>query len=132
MGGTIERRLLQACHKVAEHEGMIWVCGGASNVGQIAHEVGVLLTNDGKGRMCCTSAIGAGSIAHAEIALKAKRNIVIDGCGNRCAFKILEKVGARIDYEMVVSNYIQKIPTLDISDKEVKEIARKIVEEAKL
>ncbi len=131
MAKTVEKKLLEACHKAAEHSDMIWVCGGASNVGLIAHEAGILLTNGGNGRMCCTAAIGAGSVVHAEIALKAKRNIVINGCGNRCASKILERVGARIDYEVIVSNYIQKLPTLDISEDEVKKIAAKIVEDLK-
>ncbi len=132
MEEVVTRKLLESCHKAAEHNNMIWVCGGAANVGRIAYEVGVLLTDMDKGRMCCTSAIGAGSKAHAEIALKAMRNIVINGCGNRCASKILEGVGARIDYEVILSNYIQKIATLDVLEREVKIVAKKIIDEVRL
>lgn len=44
-------KILHPCHEVAERENMVWVCDGAANVGQIGHEVEVLLTNMGKARM---------------------------------------------------------------------------------
>ncbi len=125
-------KMLEPCHRIAEHTPMIWVCSGASSTGRVAHEVGVLLTLMGKGRMCCTSAIGAGSKMHVEIALKARRNVVINGCGNRCASKILESAGVRIDCEVDVSKYVRKMPTLDVLEGDVKEVAERVIEEAGL
>lgn len=125
-------KILPLCYKVAEHENVVWVCDGAANVGQIGHAVGVLLTNLDKARMCCTTAVGASSKPHLEIAEKAKRNIVINGCGNRCASKVLEKAGKRIDYEIDISKYLQKVPTLDIYEADVKKIAEAVIKEAKL
>ena len=109
-----------------------WVCDGAANVGQIGHAVGVLLTNLDKARMCCTTAVAASSKPHLEIAEKAKKNIVINGCSNRCASKVMEKAGRRIDYEIDISKYLQKVPTLDIYEAGVKKIAKIVMEEAKL
>ena len=125
-------KILPLCYKVAEHENVVWVCDGAANVGQIGHAVGVLLTNTDKARMCCTAAVAADSKPHLEIAEKAKKNIVINGCGNRCASKVLEKAGKRIDYEIDISKYLQKVPTLDIYAADVNKIAKIIIEEAKL
>jgi len=125
-------KILPLCYKVAEHENVIWVCDGAANVGQIGHAVGVLLTNLDKARMCCTTAVAAGSKPHLEIAEKAMKNIVINGCGNRCASKVLEKAGKRIDYEIDISKYLQKVPTLDIYEADVKKIAEVVIKEAKL
>jgi uncharacterized metal-binding protein len=125
-------KILPLCYKVAEHENVIWVCDGAANVGQIGHAVGVLLTNLDKARMCCTTAVAAGSKPHLEIADKAMKNIVINGCGNRCASKVLEKAGKRIDYEIDISKYLQKVPTLDIYEADVKKIAEVVMKEAKL
>jgi len=125
-------RILSLCQEVAEHENMVWVCDGAANVGQVGHEVGVLLTNMGKARMCCTTAIAAGSKPHLGIAERAKKNIVINGCGNRCASKVFENAGKKIDYEIVISKYLKKVPTLDIYVGDVKKIAQTIIEEAKL
>jgi uncharacterized metal-binding protein len=125
-------KILPLCYKVAEHVNVIWVCDGAANVGQIGHAVGVLLTNLDKARMCCTTAVAAGSKPHLEIAEKAMKNIVINGCGNRCASKVLEKAGKKIDYEIDISKYLQKVPTLDIYAADVNKIAKIIMEEAKL
>jgi uncharacterized metal-binding protein len=125
-------KILQLCYKVAEHANVVWVCDGAANVGQIGHAVGVLLTNMDKARMCCTTAVAAGSKPHLEIAEKAMKNIVINGCGNRCASKVLEKARKRIDYEIDISKYLQKVPTLDIYAADVNKIAKIIIEEAKL
>jgi len=129
---AVQPKILPLCYKVAEHANVIWVCDGAANVGQIGHAVGVLLTNLDKARMCCTTAVAAGSKPHLEIAEKAMKNIVINGCGNRCASKVLEKAGKRIDYEIDISKYLQKVPTLDIYEADVKKIAKIIMEEAKL
>ena len=127
-----EPRVLESCYKSAEHENVVWVCDGAANVGQIGHAVGVLLTNLDKARMCCTTAVAADSKPHLEIAGKAKKNIVINGCGNRCASKVLEKAARRIDYEIDISKYLQKVPTLDICEADVKTMAKIIIDEAKL
>ncbi|MEM2294367.1 MAG: putative zinc-binding protein [Thermoproteota archaeon] len=129
---AIQPRILHPCHQVAEREKMVWVCDGAANVGQIGHEVGVLLTNMGKARMCCTTALAAGSKPHLDIAERARMNIVVNGCGNRCASKVLEKAGKKIDYEIDISKYLRKIPTLDIYEADVEKIAQIIIEEAKL
>ncbi len=132
IGVTFQPKILPLCYEVAEHENMIWICDGAANVGQIGHAAGVLLTKLDKGRMCCIVAIAAGSKPHLEIAEKAKKNIVINGCGKRCASKVLEKAEKRIDYEIDVSKYLQKMPTLDIYEADVKKIAEMIIKEAKL
>jgi uncharacterized metal-binding protein len=129
---AVQPKILPLCYKVAEHENVIWVCDGAANVGQIGHAVGVLLTNLDKARMCCTTAVAAGSKPHLEIAERAMKNIVINGCGNRCASKVLEKAGKRIDYEIDISKYLQKVPTLDIYEADVKKIAEVVIKEAKL
>jgi uncharacterized metal-binding protein len=129
---SIQPKILPLCYKVAEHENVVWVCDGAANVGQIGHAVGVLLTNLDKARLCCITAVAAHSKPHLDIAEKAKKNIVINGCGNRCASKVLEKAGRRIDYEIDISKYLQKVPTLDIYQADVKRITEIVAKEAKL
>jgi uncharacterized metal-binding protein len=129
---AVEPKILPLCYKVAEHENVVWVCDGAANVGQVGHSVGVLLTNLDKARMCCTTAVAADSKPHLDIAEKAQKNIVINGCGNRCASKVLEKAGKRIDYEIDISKYLQKVPTLDIYQGDVKKITEIVIEKANL
>jgi uncharacterized metal-binding protein len=45
----------------------------------------------------CTSAIAVGVPKHRRTAERAKRIIVVDGCYNKCATKILERAGFKID-----------------------------------
>jgi len=127
-----EPKILEDCYRSAEHENVIWVCDGAANVGQVGQAVGVLLANLDKGRMCCTVAVAAGSRPHLDIAERAKKNIVINGCANRCASKVLEKAGKKIHYEIDISKYLMKVPTLDIYQADVKKIAEVVTKEAKL
>jgi uncharacterized metal-binding protein len=83
------------------------------------------LTNRGvRARMCCTAAVGAGSEVHVNIGKNAKRVIVINGCANKCASKIMEQRGIKVDYEFTISEMgIKKIPTLDFDPEDVKKIA---------
>lgn len=127
-----EPKILEACYKSAEHANIIWVCDGAANVGQVGHAIGVLLTDMDRARMCCTTAVAASSKPHLDIAERAKKNIVIDGCENKCASKVLEKAEKKIHYAITISKYLQKVPTLDIYMGDAKKIAQTIIEEAKL
>ncbi|BAL80369.1 hypothetical protein CSE_02430 [Caldisericum exile AZM16c01] len=74
--------------------------------------------------MCCTAAVGAGSETHVNIGKNAKRVIVINGCSMKCASKIMEQRGIKIDYEFTISEMgVKKIPTLDFNQENVDRIA---------
>lgn len=123
---------LPICHKEAENLDIILVCDGAASVGQVGHEVGVKLNkeNPDLARMCCLSAIAAGSKVHVEIAKKAKRLIAINGCGNMCTSKILENLGIKPDFEYtIIKENVEKVSTLDIDPEDVERIAQKIADE---
>ncbi|MBC7263372.1 MAG: zinc-binding protein [Chloroflexi bacterium] len=125
-------RLLPVCAKEAENLDIILACDGAASVGQVGHAVAVELTNSKEAaRMCCTTAIAAESKVHVDIAKRARKLIVINGCGNRCASKVLEKLGIPYDYETVIAKEgVEKVPTLDFDEKDVHRIAQKIAKEA--
>lgn len=123
--------VLPLCHKEAENLSIILTCDGAASVGQVGHEVAVRLTKEKEGaRMCCVTAVGAGSTIHIDIARRARKLIAINGCGNRCTGKILENLDIKPTYEItLVKEGIQKIATLDFDMKDVDRIADKITRE---
>jgi len=85
-------QLLSGCSKEAEGLDIILSCDGASSVGQVGHEVSVKLTKEVEGaRMCCITAVGAGSNVHVDIARKSRRLIMINGCPLQCASKIVRE-----------------------------------------
>ncbi len=122
---------LPMCHKEAEKLDIILTCDGAASVGQVGHEVAVKITKERseEARMCCLSAIAAGSKPHIEIAQKAKRLIAINGCGNKCTSKILQGIGVTPSFEYtMVDMAVEKVPTLDFDSKDVHRIARDILQ----
>lgn len=124
-------KMLPHCSKEAENLDIIFACDGAASVGQVGHAVAVKLTNEQENaRMCCITAVAAESKTHIDIAKRAKKLIVIDGCANKCASKILEKLGIPYSYEIVIANEeVNKVPTLDFEEKDVDRISEKIARE---
>lgn len=125
--------LLPSCSKEANNLDIILACDGASTVGQIGHEVAVRLTKNGNGaRMCCITAVGAGSKTHIDIAKNARKLILINGCAMECASKILKNLGIEPDYEITIAKEgINKIPSLDFDDEDVERITQKIIKDLK-
>jgi uncharacterized metal-binding protein len=125
-------RLLPLCAKEAENLNIILACDGAASVGQVGHQVAVELTNSKEAaRMCCITAVAAESKAHVDIARRARKLIVINGCANRCASKVLERLNIPYGYETVIAKEgVEKVPTLDFNMADVGRIAEKIAKEA--
>jgi len=124
--------LLPHCSTYAPNLIIVATCDGASSTGQIGNEVARILTNRYPQlvRMCCLSAVGAGSQLHLKIFRDAKAVIAINGCPLKCASNVLRKNGIEPTYEVTVSELgIAKQPTLDFDQETVEAIAKKISEE---
>lgn len=129
-----EFRRLPACAVDTEKLDIIFACDGAASVGQVGNRVAIDLTNAvGDARMCCTTAVGAGSEQHVNIGKRAKRVIVINGCVNRCASKVMEQRGVEVAHEYIIAKMgVSKISTLDFSEEDVARIAAQIAQETGL
>lgn len=122
--------MLPHCATHAKNLIIIAACDGASTVGQVGNEVTRRLTKRFPDivRMCCLSAVAAGSKVHLDIFRNARAVIVINGCQLMCASNIFKQRGIQIIYEVVIANEgVNKIPSLDFSDEEVEKIASKVV-----
>jgi uncharacterized metal-binding protein len=130
--GSSKYQLLPHCATHAKDLIIIATCDGASSTGQIGNEVARRLTKTFPNlvRMCCLSAVVAGSKTHLDIFKNAKAVIAVNGCQLMCASNILKGKGISITYEVVVAKEgINKLPSLDFSDEEVSKIADKVVNE---
>src|SRR4030067_1936947 len=88
---------------------LIFPCSGGSNVGQIANQAGVKLTQDGMGRFFCLAGIGGHVSGMIESTKGGKVLVAIDGCPVACAKKTLEHAGFNIDeYVQVTDLGIEK------------------------
>jgi uncharacterized metal-binding protein len=88
---------------------LIFPCSGGSNVGQIANQAGVKLTQDGMGMFFCLAGIGTHVSGMVESTKAGKMLVAIDGCPVACAKKTLEHAGFNIDeYVQVTDLEIEK------------------------
>jgi uncharacterized metal-binding protein len=83
---------------------LIFPCSGGSNVGQIANQAGVKLTQEGMGRFFCLAGIGAHVSGMVESTKAGKVLVAIDGCPVACAKKTLEHSGFNIDEYLQVTH----------------------------
>ena len=104
---------------------LIFPCSGGSNVGQIANQAGVKLTQDGMGRFFCLAGIGGHVSGMIESTKAGKVIVAIDGCPVACAKKTLEHAGFNIDeYVEITSMGIEKNHDLNPLISDVDKVAQ--------
>ena len=84
-----------SCNKDAET--LIFTCAGAAHSGQVANRAGVNLMQAGAGNLFCIAAVGADIPDKMNRARNAGKRVVIDGCEDHCARKIMEKAGLPVE-----------------------------------
>lgn len=78
-------------------ETLIFTCAGAAYSGQVANRAGVNLAQDGTANLFCAAAIAASIPDKLDRARAAGRRVVIDGCDDHCARKIIEAAALPVD-----------------------------------
>ncbi len=72
---------------------MILACSGGSNVGQIANQAAIELTEEAFGTMYCLAGIGGGLQGFIQSAKDVPVIAAIDGCAVGCARATLKRAG---------------------------------------
>lgn len=104
---------------------LIFPCSGGSNVGQIANQAGVKLTQSGAGKLFCLAGIGGHVSGMIESTKAGKVIVAIDGCPVACAKKSLEHAGFNIDeYIEITSMGIEKNPELNPRTSDVDKVTQ--------
>src|SRR5512137_1356741 len=99
---------------------LIFSCAGSSNVGQIANQAAIKLTQEGLGRYFCLAGIGGHVSGMIESTKAGKMLIAIDGCPVACAKKTLEHAGFQIDeYAQATDLGIEKNHRFDLDSADV-------------
>ncbi|CCK82103.1 putative zinc-binding protein [Desulfobacula toluolica] len=82
---------------------MIFACSGASNLGQLANQAAVELTQEGFGKMFCLAQIGANIGKYVQSAKVMDEIVVIDGCEKACGKTVLENALMHMKKHIVIS-----------------------------
>ena len=106
---------------------LIFPCSGGSNVGQIANQAAVQLTEGGTGKMFCLAGIGAHLETIIEATKTAKIIVAVDGCSAECAKKTLEHAGIDVtDHIDVTKEGVAKNYSLKLSQSDIQLIVQRI------
>jgi uncharacterized metal-binding protein len=110
-----------------EPKTVIFSCAGQSNVGQISNEAGIALSDTGRGSYACTAGIAANIEGILTGAREADEVIVIDGCPQECANKILRNAGITPGQYIVVTELgIQKGPRSCRGPDDIERVVREV------
>jgi uncharacterized metal-binding protein len=99
---------------------MILGCSGGSNVGQLANQTAVELTQEGFGKMFCLAGVGGHLSGFVQSAKDVPAMVAVDGCEIGCAKGILEHAEVPIqNYLMLTEHGIQKNKNFDLKREEI-------------
>jgi len=105
----------------------IFACAGQSNVGQISNEAAIALADTGRGTYACTAGIAANISGIMTSAREAGEVIVIDGCPQECANKIVRNAGITPGQYIVVTEIgIQKGPRSLRNPDDIDRVVREV------
>ena len=83
---------------------IFFACSGRSNVGQLANDACRELTREGQGQLFCLAGIGGHVSGIVESAKASSTVIVVDGCGVKCAQKVLEAANVPMTHHIVLTD----------------------------
>jgi len=111
---------------------MLLACSGASNVGQLANQAALELTQEGLGNMSCLAGIGGKLAGFMKSAKEAPALVVMDGCEVGCAKAIFADTGVPLRGYLVLTELgIIKNKDFNLKKDEldqVKQAARKMAD----
>ncbi len=99
---------------------MLLSCSGASNVGQLANQACVELTQEGLGRMFCLAGIGGKLSGFVQSAKDTPEVVVIDGCDVGCAKAIFKENDLELSkYVVLTKAGIDKTKDFDLKREDI-------------
>jgi uncharacterized metal-binding protein len=97
------------CRSVGET--LVFTCAGAAHSGQVTNRAGIRLMQEGTANLLCVASIGAEIPDKMERTRSAARRVVLDGCEEHCARKVMEKAELPVDLHLDVTRIgIEKQP----------------------
>jgi uncharacterized metal-binding protein len=108
---------------------MILACSGGSNVGQLANQAAVELTQEGFGKMYCLAGIGGHLSGFVQSAKDVPEMVVIDGCATCCSKAILEHAEVPIKSYLILTDLgIEKNKNFDLKKEDLNRVKEAIKE----
>jgi uncharacterized metal-binding protein len=111
---------------------MILACSGGSNVGQLANQAAVELTQEGFGKMYCLAGIGGHLNGFVQSAKDVPEMVVIDGCATCCSRAILEHAEVPIRSYLILTDLgIEKNKEFKLKREDIDRVKEAVKEASK-
>jgi len=108
---------------------MILACSGGSNVGQLANQAAVELTQEGFGKMYCLAEIGGHLSGFVQSAKDVPEMVVIDGCATCCSKATLEHAEVPIKSYLILTDLgIEKNKKFELKKEDLNKVKEAIKE----
>ena len=108
---------------------MILACSGGSNVGQLANQAAVELTQEGFGKMYCLAGIGGRLSGFVQSAKDVPEMVVIDGCTTCCSKATLEHAEVPIKSYLILTDLgIEKNKNFELKKEDLKRVKEAVKE----
>ena len=102
---------------------MMLACSGASNVGQLANQAAVELTQEGRGKMFCLAGIGGQLSGFVQSAKDVPLLVAIDGCEVGCAKAILDNAQVPLRHYLVLTEEgIEKNKNFNLEPSDIERV----------
>ena len=108
---------------------MILACSGGSNVGQLANQAAVELTQEGFGKMYCLAGIGGHLSGFVQSAKDVPEMVVIDGCATCSSKATLEHAEVPIKSYLILTDLgIEKNKKFELKKEDLNRVKEAIKE----
>ena len=108
---------------------MILTCSGGSNVGQLANQAAVELTQEGFGKIFCLAGVGGHLSGFVQSAKDVPAMVAVDGCEIGCAKAILEHAEVPIRNYLVLTELgIQKRKDFNLKREQIDRVKEAVKE----
>jgi len=109
---------------------MILACSGGSNVGQLANQAAVELTQEGFGKMYCLAGIGGHLNGFVQSAKDVPQMVAIDGCSACCSKATLEHAEVPFKSYVILTDLgIEKNKDFNLKREDLNKV-KEVVKEA--
>ncbi|MFH0788599.1 MAG: putative zinc-binding protein [Pseudomonadota bacterium] len=106
---------------------MLLPCSGGSNVGQLANQAAVELTQESFGKMYCLAGIGAHLGGFVQSAKDVPEVIVIDGCEVGCGKEIMEHAQVPLKNYLVLTGLgIEKNKNFNLQRQDIDQVKKAV------
>lgn len=86
---------------------LVYTCAGASNLAQLANDIGLWLHQQGYAQMSSIAGVAGQTTDHLEALYSGRKVIAVDGCHRQCVRRCLTLQQTQADWHVQLDKHVQ-------------------------